>query len=391
MNKIEFIKTLKLFGLNDAFSYTKSKTREMEEVFLWKGLLINFSGTSYAIVRGKVPYEVAQRIYNKYPLNEYGIRIDGGYINSKPSEYVTDDQYKKEIDNHIKDHLDSEDFLSKCEQSKNELLKRSNDEKYIDLYHVDTFEGLIILMTEMIDYFNRKNNRTEEETSKVDDYIKLIYQEMIDYIQPNISIYEWMSTDPEVSEDFNQIVNLNYQTTLGRKFREALDEFDAAINPYTNRTLKEIELVDINNYLDKISISITPFNQKDGEFREHCCSLNIKDKNTENTTRHFRNPHGFSNVGTFRISEDHTLLVVHCFNQNGENISIGHYGKGCKNEMQISYNISLGTVTIDGDLPRCITPHEFGIIYDEIIKATELARSVTIDNMKKQNYERILK
>ncbi len=391
MNKIEFTKTLNMFGQSTEFSHTKSKLRTEEEVYLWKGLLINFSGTYYAIVQGKVPYEVAQRIYKKYPNNEYGIRIDGGYINSKPGDYVTDDQYKSEINQYIKKQYDAEEFLSNCQKSKNALLERSDDEKYIDLYHIDTFEGLIILMTEMLDYFNRKNNIPETEVSKTNDYIKQIYQEMIEYVDPNISIYEWMNTDSEVSDDFNQIISLNYETSLGRQFRNTLDEFDAAVNPYTNYTLKEIELDDLENYLKRVSLEIIPFTMKDGEYREYCCSIEIKDKNSGNFTRHIRNPHGFSNNATFKIKDNHLFQVIHFYNQSGENISIGHYGKDCENRMEIRYNISLGTIKVSGFDSRMITPHEFGIILDELSKAIELAKEVTISNMKKRENVMVLK
>ena len=59
--------------------------------------------------------------------------------------------------------------------------------------------------------------------------------------------------------------------------------------------------------------------------------------------------------------------------------------------MEIRYNISLGTIKVSGFDSRMITPHEFGIILDELSKAIELAKEVTISNMKKRENVMVLK
>lgn len=378
MNKIEFKKIMNLFGNYHTLP---------KEIYLWNNLVIEFSGTYYTIIKGKVPYEVAQRIYEKYPQNEHSIRINGGYIDSEPFDYVTDEQYQREISQYVNEDLDCQNFLDKCKKSKKALYQRPNKNKYIDLYHIDTKEGLIILMTEILDYHNRQNNRSETEVAKTQEYITQINQEMLDYIDPNISIHEWMSTDDETSEDFNQVVSLDYETTFGRQFRNALNQFDAAVNPYTNFTLSTTDLDELSNYLNNVYIDIYPYSSKDDEEREHCCKMIIKDRKTENYTQHVRDIHGFSNTVTFKLGEDELFQAVHFYAANGENIKIGYYGKNCKNRKELRYNISLGTITVNRENPRPIKPHEVAVMYDEILKAITLAKQVTIENMKKKEQE----
>lgn len=81
----------------------------------------------YWIVRGLVPLKLAQKLYKEGPKS---IRVNGhiGGIEPNLEESI---YYRKEVDTHIERWYESINIKDKTE-----------DNAYIDLYHIDTQEGL---------------------------------------------------------------------------------------------------------------------------------------------------------------------------------------------------------------------------------------------------------
>ena len=71
MNRLEFNEVLKTLGINNPLINTKGRCGESEQVHFWQNIAIYFGGSYYTAVRGKVPLEVANIIYQKYPNNPY--------------------------------------------------------------------------------------------------------------------------------------------------------------------------------------------------------------------------------------------------------------------------------------------------------------------------------
>ena len=103
----------------------------------FNNISIKFGETYYAIVRGNIPLEVANIIYEKYPGNPYGIRINGGCDDWNP--------------NKVHPHY----------------------------YHIDSKEGLIVFITEMKDYYARQNGLPETEVQKYNKYLALVNEEIL--------------------------------------------------------------------------------------------------------------------------------------------------------------------------------------------------------------------
>ena len=114
-----------------------------------------YSNSSYVIVKGRIPFEVANNIYKKYPNNEYGIRVEGQAISEIPFDWAIDDQFKADLDDiEYDDNGDCKDIV-KVNEALSNLRKRAGANKYINCYQIDTTRGLIIFVNEMRNYVAR--------------------------------------------------------------------------------------------------------------------------------------------------------------------------------------------------------------------------------------------
>ena len=75
MNRLEFNEVMKAVGINNPLSTAEGRYGTREEVHYWNNLAIYFGGSYYTIVHGKIPLEVANIIYQKYPGNPYILRL----------------------------------------------------------------------------------------------------------------------------------------------------------------------------------------------------------------------------------------------------------------------------------------------------------------------------
>ena len=322
----------------------------------WEDLTIEFGGTFYAVVKGKIPLEVANIIYKKYPNNPYGIRVAGGCSSWDPKNWAI-----------------------------------SN--KYIETYHIDTKEGLVIFITEMKDYLARKQGNAEIEVQRFNELMISINTEIIKKVNPDITNYEWMQVDKENNRDyFNTLLN-EENISFKKEFRKAIDDFDKTINPFINT---DIELDEVENYIQKVNISANAYKWK--EKCENCCQMLITDLKSGNKASYYRNQDGFSYQLHYILGEEQYLDVLHYYstkkseyNAEGEVIAIDYWGDNVEQKIDVRYNLTSGTIgeTYGEKFP--ITPIQEKYIYNELLKVIELASSVTIDNMKKESVKRQLK
>lgn len=353
-----------------------------------------FGGSYYTIIKGKIPFEVADIIYEKYPNNPYKIRIDGGSEDYKPIEYAIDKQYTKEIAEELKKTTSLEDFSTINKKLKKEMLKRDDDKKYISKYHIDTKEGLIILLTEMKDYYARKQELPEVEVQRFDEILSTVNTEILKKVNPNITTYEWMQEDKEYGKIFLSSVSKEQDTPLGRTFRNIIEQFDKTINLYIN---EEIELDTIDNYSKRVNISANVYNEEDGKYRKNCCRMIITPKDGKNEVRYYRKPNGFSYQLMYTINPDEYLTVFHYFSDKGiKDINTGEYiyiyydNDKTKQKINLRYNITQGLIEKANGERTSITSEEIIFIYNKLVMATNLASTITIDNMKKKGYPRKL-
>lgn len=389
MNRLEFNEVMKAVGVNNPLSTTEGRYGTREEVHYWNNLEIWFGGSYYTVVHGRIPLEVANIIYEKYPGNPYDIRVDGGCKDWNPIDWATDEKYEKDIQKYVEEHLGTDEYLSKCKNAERNFKRRKNiDDKYLKTYHIDSKEGLLIFLTEMKDYFLRKNNLPETEVKKYDELIAKVNSEVLKKVNPAISAFDWMQGDEENKDNYNASVERDKGTEIGQMFRKALLDFDKAVNPFLDDS---IEFDDISNYLEKIKISGVTYNYKDEKYRNGCCRLELSNPETGNSTTYYREPDGFSFQLMYKLGDNQYLNVLHYFSTSGnyesdkgEVISINYFGDNIKNKTDIRFNITNGKAgeTYKDKVPA--TMEQISFVYDELLKATGYASEITTEKMKKK-------
>lgn len=140
--------------------YNPVRIEDNNEIHKWNNLEISFN-KSFVTVNGKIPLEVANELYNKYDNQKYGIRLNGLMNNPNPLDNAIDDKYIITLINLQRKNLNTNQFIKRGKLAKKELLRRDNKDKYISSYHIDTKEGFITFIDEMITYLdNKDNNKT---------------------------------------------------------------------------------------------------------------------------------------------------------------------------------------------------------------------------------------
>lgn len=342
MNCIEFNETMKYMNVYNPLSTVMNNEGKTEVAHHWSGLTINFSGTYYAVVKGKIPFEVAEIIYEKYPDNKYGIRVNGNNEKTKPNDWaMTDD----------------------------------NDNKYIKTYHIDTKEGLLIFLTEMMDYQARKLNVKELTVQKYDEILARISINILETANPVISAKEWMQNEAAQIKE-NSVVD---------EFRKKILEFDEMVNPFINKKNKFSDL-------DYTKVGISAYRGTKNE-RPNCGYLVITDlNNNKNRTFNYREPDSFSFKVSY-ISDDNKLVTVNhyakkdnCKTDIGEFIHINYFDEE-KNENIIDLQLDISSLMIDPTYKEKsqVTIKQIDFVYNELLKGIAHASSITIDNMTKKN------
>ena len=384
MNRFEFREVMKAVCINSPVSINENGYGAIEEVHYWNNLAICFGISYYARVNGRIPLEVANIIYQKYPGNPYGIRVDGGCDNWIPIEHATDEKYEQDI---LNIDLD-EDYHAQWKNARRNFMRRNDDNKYLTTYHIDSKEGLLIFLTEIKDYYLRKNNLPETEVEKYDELLAKITSGILKKVNPYISAYDWMQDDKENKNNYNSSVERDNKTKLGQAFRDAVLDFDKAVNPFLNA---DIELDEISNYLKKVRINADSNEYELAEYREGCCNLEITDINIGNKTIYHRSPNGFSFQLFYKLGEENYLNVLHYFStrgkyesDKGEVVAICNCGNHVFKNIDIRLKITNGKAGKTYDDKISATPEQIAFVYDELLKATSYASSITVENMKKK-------
>ena len=111
MTDFEFREVLNVMDIYNPIGEVQGRYGAYTPVHSWGDIELNFGGSYYTVVHGRIPLEVAKIIYKKYPDNQYQIRVDGGCEDWNPIAWASTDR---------------------------------NGNKYLRCYHIDTKEGLLI-------------------------------------------------------------------------------------------------------------------------------------------------------------------------------------------------------------------------------------------------------
>lgn len=389
---IEMDAVLKAMGIDDT-SNTITINGKKEKVIFGKGLKIYFSGTYYVVVKGKIPLEVANIIYAKYPDNPYGIRIEGGCDDYVPMEHAVDDEFIEEIKKAEKECHNFIELDARYKKAEKKMAIRNDKDKYIKLYHVDSKEGLIILLSELTDYYARKQGLEETAVKNYDEIMTIVNAEMLKKLNPTITSYEWLKDNKE----FMDCLSGNDKDDFTFPIRAELDEFDKTVNPFLNN---DIELDSVGNYTQKVAINGSVYGgYGSGDYygyRENCCNMRICAINEKSHIMHIRRADGFLYQLVYFFGQNEYLIVNHTFssvpddNKNSECLYIDYSVSNQKRKFELDYNVTQKILEINKGDKEKITPKQMNFVTEKLREATELAKTITVNNMKKEKNERKL-
>lgn len=154
MNKQEKLQLLKTLGVK----FNHNCNMVAGDVGLLNGFFISPSDSYYFIINGKMPLKDAEYIFNTYDNKIYKIRVGGGREDDKPIDCCESDKFTEFLKNQI-EKLPFEEYVKNCNkygEMKNNLKKENPDKFYINTYHIDTIEGLKII----VDYIKEHDIKT---------------------------------------------------------------------------------------------------------------------------------------------------------------------------------------------------------------------------------------
>lgn len=361
MKKIEFDKILEVMGYKNA-----------DDVLKFYEYFISFENEC-AIVKGKIPLIFANVMEKKYANI---LKING--LEGNVLENVVDNEYIEEVKKYNK--LDN--YIIKVKEAKEKLKLRSDNNKYIESYHIDTKEALIIFLLEMKSFVINKRKFKEIEQNTFAKILKEVNCKIVDKCEPCISNREWLKED-------RRFINFNAIGVV-KRIKIGLESFDKCVNPFLNK-----DLVFDEKYLNGIDLSINPYDTKIGNKRNGI-ELHIKDKKTNNKVSYYRTNEGFAYQLFYEIGYNKYLYFAHYYTRRGyydnrgEIIEIKYYGPYFKSKKDILYNITKDTIgSIYGEKIKA-NQKQKDYVYNELMNAIKLAGFVTIKNIEGE-YTRKLK
>lgn len=259
MNRLEFNKVIKAMDINNVVTVTKGRFGTVEVVHLWEDVYISFSGSYYTIVKGRIPYELVDIIYQKYPKNPYSIRI------------VNDSSNHAGL--------------------------------YVDAFQVDTKEGLVVLLSEIADYNTKKNGGAVTTVNRVEELMTIINSDMLNDVKSFIS----------TCVNNGRRKNLS-NTQFERDLFLAIEMFDRTVNPFQDESIK---LNDVEDYIKKISIS-ADIDTVNHQFAK----IFITDLSTKNETRFQFGNEGFSYQLCYHVDDGKYFNFSHYCFESGEAIVV---------------------------------------------------------------------
>lgn len=302
MNKFELDKVMECLGFDAKSCYEIN------------GCKYYHDGRYFTIVKGKTPYELALLIRNKYDNDIYKIRVNG----SHESEIPRGDIYT---------------------------------------YHIDTIEGLVVFLLEAQDYYFK----SQENSKDIEQFLHLVYSKILQGVNPNISIHDWMLNNENRKRYFETVLNIS--TCLDFKLRKKIESFDNIVNPFCNYDL------DLNN-----SKFVARGNDSQGN---NWFSLADKDSGITLTT--IRNALGFVIKLCVPSDAPYEMTVYHYFDKNGEVIAFEKYDESGLS--RIEYNLTNSSFGEHYGIKHAATVKDKKFVIENLGKCITLASDVVRKNV----------
>ncbi len=347
MNKFEFTKTMK--EIHNAYPSIIEKIDD--ETYTIANLKIENVFDYCTKIKGKIPLVVAEYIYNTYPTERKYIRANGNTTEEPPSSYAMDDLYLKEIE--INFMLKLDEYQRRRKEARENMLARSNEHKYINSYHIDYKDDLIIFITELVRYLKIKNS-LKIDIIDIEEMIYKVNQELLSAINPNITMEEWI-----------------HQQLIENALRRKIIEFDHTVNPFITN--------EIDKYLsDRINID---YNKNYSDSKKESTKVEIiRDNNIRYGFE--RSHYGYMyylkaliNSSPLKICHYHTNRDTNQLG-TGEIIAIDKLGQSVlfNNNIDLYYNLDQNICGTKYGSMHPITEKEKRIVDKKLTEGIELVK-----------------
>lgn len=342
----------------------------------WNGfkfsLLEEDEDNTYVIVDGKIPFELAEVLKEKYGDDNYGITS----INSGIYSGLIDDKYVEKIDNLQFSYSNREEYESEVNLARQQLEKRDNSYKYIKSYCINTNLGLIAFIAEIKDYQAKKKGNSGVWVAIIEDILKQINLDLLKDEDFKVSIDDWMSGMLVHGNTYFQLMSNGNKNGAVSYLREYLEKFDMAVIPFVDAEEEELE-----NLSENVSINIKKSSSKYRVSGLGCIDVKIIDKHNKNTVCFYRNDDGYGYAVQINTGNSRVKLVDHVYDVNsGEGLRITYQDGtvSCYDILKVPTGLSNNRKISD------ISVDEMNEIVNTLNDIIGYVEDVTINNMKSQ-------
>ena len=385
MKKIEFEEVLKSVGIEHP-TYIAYLPKGPTSVYRLKGL--NIYHEDNVLVQGRVPFEVAKVVRQKYPEGCF-VRINGIKVaNFDPKNEAVDDLYLKDIKSIIrqKNYLSCAQFTKMLNLAKKRLDSRDDSNKYIKGYGFNKKEAFLYFLLQEKDFILRKNNLPESEVSKFEEIKKELYLNIIKKVDPTISPYNWMLQDNlnynYYCQSNERIDNNNHLSII----KELLCEFDEAINPFMNNRIDPDEAMSIDDLYVAGDVGVDYIDSENK--RDNCGFLTIYANRRNFGVSYHREPDGYIMSLQYNITKGGRLYISHSFasncadeDYNGEKVHIVSRDEYDYRDYEIDVNLTKGTFKYNDGSQVLVSTYECSKIVDFIKLGIRYANSMLYDKI----------
>ncbi len=241
-------------------------------------------------------------------------------------------------------------------------------------YFTDSMENILIVLSHLKDAYDEEKGKEATSVQKIEENKVKLNAWLLEQLNPSLTLDEWLTR--QSMNAVKESIQKSKSTTLGRYFREALTNFDKAVNPYLDSsiTLKNYITID-----DKVHFS----GNGDDSIYFEC----IDDENGMKTWFHRSSLRYFSHYSTTK--KDHSIIEIsHDVVDNHEKVIV--YREENNKQEEWTYNLTYGTIAknginTDSFLSRPMTPFERDQLYDQLVQTKKIIDEKIISKIKKEN------
>lgn len=342
-------------------------------------------------VVGKIPYEVVMRVYEKYHDCNYDIRVGSIGISDNPIPFLKDDIYKSEI---VRGHKnESVDRRSeRINAAYSSLQRRSDKSKYLEKYRIGDKEGLVVVISELLDYLARSEMKESHMVDCIGETIATINANILKRINPQIPLDTWMNETINF-RTYSENLRKSYSDPTLNEFRRVLNVFDRIVNPFMEG---DLPLEVILGRLENLSIDVYPLSHDVGfEDKFTFYRTVMDDKGSLSELSFGRTPLGFDYLCRLDLGDKVGMVIRHYYGCDeektkcGEIISISRYDRRRDFRSCTVYNITNNTLVDEKGKAKPCSGMELGMLYLDLCEAVNLMSQLTIDRLNEKKTIRL--